>query len=292
LVLVLLAATLIPAAPGLAQMPTGSASVDLSLPTLAAPVSPAEAQNTSATVRYEWQDGTSDENVTVELGYEDGPDWLNSSFTPSTVEFDLGTQASGVETRIVNVTLNVSSSALAYTEAEATYTASAEASGTLPGARASEQLPLEAGFAGELNAGLSQGNVTAWGGILEEIPIELENTANGPIEVEVVVDRVPADARTTAPETITLGREDGNRTTTASLDTRVPWSLSVEGPVELLFQAQHVDEGTELADERAQFHLEGNSAIPVPGPGPIASLLAAALALLLARSSPDSSRRN
>jgi hypothetical protein len=276
--LVALTACLVPAAPTLAQT-TGSASVDLSLPTLAAPVSPAEPQNSSVTVRYEWNDGMAEDNVTVDLSHVDGPPWLNSSFSPSTVEFDLGNQASGVETRIVNVTLAVASDATAYTEAEATYRAEAEASGTLPAAEIEESLAFESGFAGQLVADLPEGNVTAWGGLRQEVPIDLENTANGPIEVDVRVDRIPADARGTPPDTIVLGHEPGNESTTATMEIRVPWSLSVEGPVELALDAAHETEGTELDDRRLAFTLDGRSAVPVPGPGPWITLLAAAFAL-------------
>lgn len=288
LVLVLLMASLLPAGAGLAQVPSGSASVGLSLPTLAAPVSPEEPQNTSATVRYEWQDGISQDNVTIELAYEDGPEWLDSSISPSTVEIDIGNQPSGVETRIVDIQLDVSSQARAYTEAEAVYSAQASGAGTLPPAETSQTLALESGFAGELVAELPQGNVTAWGGLLEPVPIEMENTANGPIEVDVRVDRVPADARTTAPDTITLGWQEGNDTHTAHLDTRVPWSLSIEGPVELVMEPQHAEEGTELDERRVGFHLEGKSAVPIPAPGPIAALAAVGLALIARRARPRS----
>lgn len=280
----LLAAALLPASPGLAQT-QGSASVDLSLPTLAAPVSPSDVKNTSATVRYEWQDGVADENVTVELSYENGPAWLESSFSPSTVEFDLGNNPSGVQTRIVDVSLDVSENATAYTEAQATYRAEASEAGTLPSAETEESLDLVAGFDGRLVAELPRGNVTAWGGLLQQIPIDLENTANGPLEVEVRVDRKPADARATAPETVELGHEEGNRSTQAHLDVRVPWSLSLEGPIELVLEPQHATRGTELAERRVGFHLEGKSAVPVPGPGPWASLAAVGLALLIRRGS-------
>lgn len=280
---ILLVASSLAAQPSIGQIETGSSSVGLSLPTLAAPVSPAEPQNTSVTVRYEWSDGISQDPVQVDLSYVDGPEWLASSFTPSTVEFDTGTQPSGVATRIVNVTLDVSEQATAYTEGQATYRAEAESAGTLPAAETENTLDMEAGFAGRLVAQLPRGNVTAWGGVLEEIPIELENTANGPIEIDVRVDRVPADARATPPGTIQLGHEEGNRTTTAYLATRVPWSLSVEGPIELVFTAQHATEGTEVAERQAGFHLEGRSAIPIPSAGPWVSLVAVGLAIALRR---------
>lgn len=278
--LVLVLASLAPLPPATGQTQTGSATVDLTLPTLAAPVSPAEVQNTSATVRYQWEQGVSQDNVTIQLAYEDGPEWLNSSFSPAEVEIDLGNNPSGVRTKIVNVTLDVSPQATAFTPGEATYSARAEQTDTLPSAETSESLDLQAGFAGELLADLPRGNVTAWGGVLEEIPIELENTANGPIEVDVRVDRKPADARATAPETLVVGHEAGNATRTATLEMRVPWSLSLDGQVELALTAEHAEEGTELADRQLGFHLEGRSAVPVPSPGPWVTLLAAGLALL------------
>jgi hypothetical protein len=244
-------------------------------------VSPAEPDNRSVTVRYQWNDGFSDENVTIDLSYVDGPPWLNSTFSPSTVEIDLGNRASGVETRIVNVTLDVADDAPAYTEGEATYRAEAQEAGTLPSAEVEESLALQAGFAGRLVAELPRGNLTAWGGVLEEVPIAMENTANGPIEVDVRVDREPADARLTSPETIEIGHEPGNRSLTEALEVRTPWSLSIEGPIELVLEPAHATQGTELADQRLSFHLEGRSAVPVPGPGPWASLAALGLALLL-----------
>lgn len=279
-----LLASLIPASPALAQT-TGSASVDISLPTLAEPVRPGGPQNTTATVRYQWNNGLADENVTVELSYQEGPEWLESSFTPSTIELEGPTQrTSGVEPRIVNVTLQVSPNATAYTPGNATYQATASSGGTLPSAEGQATLPFTAGFAGQLNAELPRGgNVTAWGGVLEEVPIELENTANGPISVDVRIARSPADARLTSPGEVRVGFQEGNRTTTANLEVRVPWSLSLEGPVELDLSPEHADRGTELAPRQVAFQLEGNSAVPVPGPGPWVALAAVGLALLLRR---------
>jgi hypothetical protein len=63
------------------------------------------------------------------------------------------------------------------------------------------------------------------------------------------------------------------------MEIRVPWSLSVEGPVELALDAAHETEGTELDDRRLAFTLDGRSAVPVPGSGPWITLLAAAFAL-------------
>jgi hypothetical protein len=235
----------------------------------------------SVNVRYQWEGGVANENVTVEMTFGEGPRWLSSAVTPNTVEFEAPrNQPSGLERRVVNLTLDVSRNATAFTEAEATYGAQAEATGTLPSAQTEESLALESGFSGRLLADLPRGgNVTAWGGLRQEIPIELENTANGPIEVEVRVDRVPADARVTPPDTLVLGHEPGNASTTATMEIRVPWSLSVEGPVELALEAAHETEGTELDDRRLAFTLDGRSAVPVPGPGPWITLLAAAFAL-------------
>lgn len=291
LLAVVLVASLAPAAPVVAQPQTGSASVDISLPTLAAPVPPTGPQNTTATVRYSWEDSVSQQNVTIELSYTDGPSWLNSSFRPSTVEIDMSQRgSSGVETRIVNVTLEVSPSATAYANGTAIYTAEASSSGTIPPAESENGLPLTAGFAGRLVATLPQGgNVTAWGGVLTEVPLHVENTANGPIEVRVRVDRSPADARLFSPGTVQVGHEPGNRTRTAQVGVRTPWSVSLEGPVEVQLLPEHATRGTELSPQRVGFTLEGQSAVPIPSVGPAASLAALGLAFLVRGSRKRSS---
>lgn len=285
LVASLVPASLAPVQPASGQAPQGSASVDVSLPTLAAPVSPAQPQNTSATVRYQWDGGLAQSNVTVELSFEDGPAWLNSSFTPSTVEFSRPQQStSGVETRIVNITLDVSEQATAYEEGTATYQAQASSSGMLPAAQAEVELPLTAGFAGRLVAELPRGgNVTAWGGVVEQVPIELENTANGPIDVRVRVDRKPADARLNTSGTVRVGFGGANGTTTTHVEVRVPWTLSLEGDVEIALEPEHATRGTELRARTVGFQLEGNSAVPIPSPGPWAALAAVGLALIVRR---------
>lgn len=285
LLAVVLALLVVPAAPAVSQTDS-QASVEISLPTLADPVPPTGPQNSSATVRYQWSDGVAQDNVTVELSYEDGPEWLESSFTPSTVSFEQPTEdTDGVETEIVNVTLDVAKNATAYDEAAPTYSATAESSGTLPAASSEAEFPFVVGFAGNLRAELPEGgNVTAWGGLETQVPIDLENTANGPVSVDVRVAREPADARLNVTETVPLGFEPGNRTRTTHVDVRVPWTVSLEGPVEVDLSAEHADRGTPLAERTVGFQLEGNSAVPIPGPGPGIALAAVGLALLVRRS--------
>lgn len=282
-VAVLLLVSILPASPALGQQ-TGSTAVDLDMPNLAAPIPPTGPQTTSVDVRYEWEDGIATENVTIELAYVDGPSWLSANVSPSTIEIDTANRPQGIETRIVTVNLEVSEQATAYTEATGTFQATASGTGTLPSAETEAELSIEAGFAGSLAADLPEGgNVTAWGGLLERVPITLENTANGPLEVDIIVDRFPADALAEAPRTVNLSHEAGNRTVTTYIDVRVPWSLSVDGPAEILLEPQHATRGTELAERRVAFELEGKSAVPIPSPGPGISLIAVALAVLFGR---------
>lgn len=270
------------AVPAAAQE-VGSTSVDLTLPNLGAPVRPGDPQNNSVTVRYQWSNGMSQDNTTVRLEVVEEPPWLNSTFSPSTVEFDTATRGpQGVQARIVNLTLSVAPMAPAYQEATAVYRAVAEQNGVLQQATVETEFPVTAGFRGRVNATLvGDDNVTAWGGLVTHLPIRLENRANGPVAVQAEVVRSPADAQIRPFEEVEIG-PNGN-VTTADLEVLVPWSVSLSGPVVVEFNPVHAQRGTPLRSEQVRFQLEGNSAVPIPSAGPWAALAAVGAALVLRR---------
>lgn len=270
-------------APTAAAQEVGTTSVDLELPILGAPVKPGSPQNNSVGVRYQWSNGMSEENTTVRLEVVSEPGWLNSSFHPSTVEFDTASHGpNGVQRAIVNLTLDVARDAPSYAEGTATYKAVAEENGVLQSATVETEFVVTAGLAGRVDASLPEGtNVTAWGGLANKVPIQVNNTANGEVLLEFSVVRQPADAQVQPPEDVEVPANGG--TAIAEADVRVPWSLSVSGPVVIEVSASHLQRGTPLNTQEVEFGIDGRSAVPVPGPGPWAILGAVGAALLLRR---------
>lgn len=270
-------------APTAAAQELGTTSVDLTLPNLGAPVKPGDPQNNSVTVRYQWNNGMSEQNTTVQLSVVDEPPWLNSSFHPETVEFSTATQGpQGVKTRIVNLTLDVARDAPSYAEGTATYEAVAEENGVLQSSTVETDFAVTAGLAGRIDASLPEGtNVTAWGGLVKNVPIQVDNTANGDLLLEFSVVREPADAEIEAPDDVEVPANGG--TVAPEVDVRTPWSLSLSGSVVIEVSASHLQRGTPLNTQEVEFQLEGNSAVPVPGPGPWAILGVVGAALLLRR---------
>lgn len=267
LLILLLALPAMPVATS--QVTVGETSVSMSLPNLGAPVKPGNPQNNSVTVTYIWDNGVTTEPTEVHLEVVDEPSWLNSSFHPDTFQVNNTTSSpNGNVAEIVTVTLDVDETAPAYAEASATYRVVAEENGMLPSAEATEEFPVTAGFRGTVDAHLPKGeNVTAWGGLVTEVPIELTNNANGPLLVGVTVVRSPADAIVTPPLEVRVNATEGDRTVTTNLDVEVPWSVSLSGPVIVELSPTHAERGTAAKTIEAEFQLEGNSAVPVPGPG-------------------------
>lgn len=267
-VLILLA--LLPTTPvAVSQATTGDTSVGLTLPNLGSPVKPGQPQNNSVNVRYSWDNGVTTEPTEITLSVVDEPSWLNSTFTPSTLQVNNTTQSpSQTVVRIVTLTLDVDPTAPAYAEGTATYQVVAEENGMLPRAEATEEFSVTAGFRGTVEAHLPLGeNVTAWGGLVTEVPIELTNRANGPLLVDVTVVQSPADAIVTPPAEVRINATEGDRTTTTNLAVEVPWSLSLSGPVIVELSPTHATRGTAATPVETEFQLNGNSAVPVPGPG-------------------------
>lgn len=264
----------------------GETNVDLTLPNLGAPVRPGDPQNNSVTVRYSWSNGASQDNTTVRLEVVSEPPWLNSTFHPPAVEFDTAEQGpSGVQTRIINLTLDVARDAPAYTEGTATYRAVAEENGVLQRATVTTNFTVVAGFRGSIEASLLKGtNVTAWGGLVTEIPIRIQNQANGPLLVDVSVVRSPAEARIQAPPSARINATEGDRVATTNLEVLMPWTVSQSGTVVVELSPTHARRGTPLGDVELRFQLHGNSAVPIPSvPPPLAILAVVGLAVLLRR---------
>lgn len=268
-----------------AQPQVGESSADLTLPNLGAPVNPGNPQNNSVTVRYSWGNGMTTEPTDLTLSVVEEPSWLNSTFHPSTIQINNTTESpQGNEARIVTVTLDVAPDAPAYQEGTAVYKVTAEGSQTLPPAEATEEFVVTAGFRGTVSVQLPKGdNVTAWGGTVTKIPLEITNEANGPLIVDVTVARFPADAIVTPPLEVEVPAGQGNNTKTTNLEVQVPWTVSVDGPVIVELSPSHAEKGTPARTVETRFQLNGNSAVPVPGPGPWATLAVAGAALLIAQ---------
>lgn len=300
LVLVLL---LVPAigSTSLAQGQTGSTSVDLSVPVLPRPVAPGTSEAFNVTVRYQWNNGFSNEPTQIHLEVVDEPEWLTSTFEPSTIEistqsetqagnnsFQVVPRSQGTETVSVNLNISIAPDAPAFEEGVATYRVVAEENPPLQGSEKEIQFPVTAGFSGEVGVSLPKGEtVDANGGFLTKVPLHIENQGNGPLLLEINVVRQPAEAQITAPVDVPLGVEEGDRAVTPELELRVPWKVSVDGEVAVEIVPTHAERGVRGPTQTVSFQLEGDSAIPVPGPGPLMVPAILAGALMLARRRHD-----
>lgn len=276
---VLVALALLATAPtGLAQT-VGDTTVDLGLPTFGNPLAAGQTEQTSANVRYSWNNGMTSEPTTIRLEVVEEPEWLNTTFLPDTFQVNNTTQTpSKTETRIVDVNLSIDEDAPAFAERTATYRVVAEENPPLEGAEDTTELDLAPGFRGTVDATLPEGgNVTAWGGLVTEVPIEVTNRANGPVSVQPSVVLSPADAEVQAPEEFRLNASPDDPTRTVHLAIEVPWSVSIDGDVAVELSPRHAERGTEARTVEVGFHLQGNSAVPVPSPAPLAVLALVAL---------------
>lgn len=280
----LLGLSLVP--PTLAQSP--QASVDMTLPTLPAPVPPGTAQRFNITVGYRWSAGTAAEPTTIRLEVVDEPAWLTSVFEPPSFTVDPksgGRVLGGIENRQVNLTITLAPDAPAFEEGIASYRAVAEANPPYPTAQEDVPFEITAGFSGVLNVTLPEGReVGASGGLLTRVPVRLENQGNGPLLVSINVARFPAEARVEPPDEVRLGTGPDERVRTVHLDVRVPWKVSESGPVEIEVIPTHATRGTPAPTQEVAFELDGKSAVPIPGfEAPLVVLGLAVLAVLRRR---------
>ncbi len=284
LVGLVIALLVIPAigATSLAQEQVGTTSVDLSVPVLPRPVAPGTSEAFNVTVRYQWNNGFSNEPTEIHVDVVDEPEWLTSTFEPSTIEVPTQNEAQaannslqviptagGTETVSVNLNISIAPDAPAFEEGVATYRVTAEENPPLQGAEKEIEFPVTAGFSGQIGVSLPKGEtVDANGGFLTKVPLQVENQGNGPLLLEVNVVRQPAEAEITAPVDVPVGVEEGDRTATPELELRVPWKVSVDGEVAVEIVPTHAQRGVSGPTQTVSFQLEGDSAIPVPGPGP------------------------
>ncbi len=269
-----------------AQQGPGEASVQLSVPTGGLPIPPETPRNSTFTVRYQWT-GVAAAPTQIQVEAVEEPPWLDTTFTPSSIQVNNTTsQPNGNEDYSVTATLTIAAGAPAYQTGTAVYRVVAEENFPLPGDEASDDRSVTPDFAGGIDVDGPDGeNLTAWGGTVTSIPLEVTSTANGPVAVEASVVLSPADAIVTAPEPFELGTEEGERTQMASIDVQVPWTVSIDGDVAVELAPVHAQRGTEANSVETEFHLVGKSAVPVPGPGPLVVLAGVAL-VALARARP------
>lgn len=285
----------------LAQEQTGTTSVDLSVPQLPRPVAPGTSEAFNVTVRYQWNNGFSNEPTEIHLEVVDEPEWLTSTFEPSTLEVPTQDEtqagnntvqviprASGTETVSVHLNISIAPDAPAFEEGVATYRVTAEENPPLQGSEKEIEFPVTAGFSGQVGVSLPKGEtVDASGGFLTKVPLQVENQGNGPLLLEINVVRQPAEAEITAPVDVPVGVEEGERTVTPELELRVPWKVSIDGEVAVEIVPTHAQRGVSGPVQTVSFQLDGHSAIPVPGPGPLLIPAILAVALGLARRRPD-----
>lgn len=285
----------------LAQEQAGTTSVDLSVPVLPRPVAPGTSEEFNVTVRYQWNNGFSNEPTEIRLEVVDEPPWLTSTFEPATVEistqsesqvgnnsFQVAPRASGTETVSVNLNISIAPDAPAFGEGVAAYRVVAEENPPLQATENEVEFPVTAGFSGEIAVSLPKGDtVDANGGFVTKVPLHIENRGNGPLLLSVNVVRQPAEAKISAPLDVPLGVEEGQRVTTPELEVLVPWKVSEEGEVAVEIVPTHAQRGVRGQAQTVTFQLQGDSAIPVPGPGPLIVPAILAAALLLARRRHD-----
>lgn len=268
-VVALAALTVVCLAPSAAAQDVGETNVELGLPPVGE-LPAGDTHPTSANIRYGWENGMTTEGTEIRLEVEEEPEWLNTTFVPSRYTVDNTTRSpSGRENIIADINLTIAEDAPAFQEGTATYSVVAEENPPLQGDEGTAELTVTPGFRGGVDVELPEGgNVTAWGGVVTEVPMEVTSDANGPVAVQTDVVLSPADARLDPPEEFTINATEGQRTQTVHLDVRVPWSVSIEGDVAVELDPEHVQRGEDGRNAEAGFHLEGNSAIPVPAPPP------------------------
>ncbi len=280
-----------------AQEQAGTTSVDLSVPVLPRPVAPGTSEEFNVTVRYQWNNGFSNEPTEIRLEVVEEPAWLNSTFEPASIAVSTQSQTQagnnsvqvvprgqGTETVSVNLNISIAPDAPSFEEGIATYRVIAEENPPLQGSEKEIEFPVTAGFSGEIGVSLPKGEtVDANGGFLTKVPLRIENQGNGPLLLQINIVRQPAEAKITAPVDIALGVEEGDRVVTPELEIRVPWKVSEEGEVAVEVVPTHAQRGVRGSVQTVSFQLEGDSAVPVPGPGPMIAPAILAAALLLAR---------
>ncbi len=269
-----------PAAGQLGDIGVGETTVDLSVASPGAPIQPGQVEEHSANVRYQWENGIAQEPTEIRLEVVDEPDWMETTFRPQSFQINNTTQSpAGTELKIITLELDLDRQAPAYQEATATYRIVAEENGVLAGAEAEEEFSLEPAFRGGIDVRFPGGtNVTAWGGLTTSVPVEVTNNANGPVIVESNVVLNPADALIEPPDPFQVNASPDDRTRTVDLEIQVPWKISIDGDAVVSMTPVHMPRGTAAPVYDAEFYLDGRSAIPVPGPGPLVALAAALLA--------------
>lgn len=257
----------------------GEATVEISITAPGGPVQTGTVHEHAANVRYSWDNGITEEPTVLRFEVEDEPDWVQTRFEPETIYVNNTTdQPSGIELFVVTLQLDIAPDAPAYTEATARYRVIAEENGMLQGDEDTAELTYEPSFRGGIDVRMPNGqNVTAWGGLQTRVPVDVTNHANGPVIVESTVILNPADALIQPPDPFQVEPQE---TRTVHLTVQVPWKVSINGDAAVQFHPSHMPRATQADTVETNFYLDGKSAIPVPGPGPLVALAGLLLATL------------
>jgi hypothetical protein len=263
----------------LAQLPplpggtpgNATARITMELQDPGGPLVPARPYSLQLVVHYQYGPGASvppDQDIAPSgricgtVTVPNPPPWALVQVLPPEVCFVVNPTFAVGGTTVDNTTIvevNATADAPALEPFNFTVVADVPGEGTIAPALGEVSRDLSPGYQGKL-AVQGPGTVTVRGGAPQEVPVQVVNQANGPIEVRFRNFTGPQGLRGELPERFVLQR---NESRAVPIRLTSPWTTPVRGLVEFQVESSHPTRPDLVGDNpRGRFDVQGKAAVP------------------------------